>query len=327
MTTEDKTEVEQEELTPEEAQADFKSGFDRILGDDDATAEEAAAPVQPEEDPESEEAKAKAKIAADREKFLDGLPARIRGLEGQVGGLKGQLNQAIKEVTAKAATSPETPSNRQVQSALNDPAAYADLVEDYPGFKPVLDELRVTRQTIDGLQEQVQTLSASKSEPAAAAAPASQPESREEDKLTQAHPDWQRIAKDPEFNKWALEGGPSAADYKEVVTTLKADPERGQELLKKFQSDHADWWNEKGTRLFGPTAEDSIEIIDKYKARSKPKPAPAPAPDPAKQEQLRRQRRLSAAVTTEGTGSSPVVSVTDQQAFSRGFSKVIKGRK
>lgn len=330
QTPEDKEHQEQEEheeeLSEEEAEAragaDFQSGFNKVRGEltptpgDESGAGKDTEEDQEESEEETDEAKAEReaaeKEAADQQAFMDKLPERLRAIEGNIGGMMNKVDQAIKQVTANAATSKATPSEAQVQSALDDPEAYKDLIEDYPGFKPVLDEFRSIRETIDELR-------ASPDEE-------DDDDTSEEDvkRMTEKHADWQELSQSDEWFEWSLDDGPSREEHANVVGMFQSGRlSEADAILKGWQRDMPEWWKEKGSLLFGDT-DAAIQLLDNYKAHQEEQRKAAEKAEADEKQRQKKQDRLDRTVEPEGTGGDSAITVTDQKAFETGFNKVMK---
>lgn len=341
-------ENEEKEYTDEEvAELEAKSmqsGFDRVMGDEPtvttdkvATKEEAPPDEKPDSEAEAseeakaaEEAKAEETAKAATQKLQDGLPDRLRKIEGTLGGILNSVESTIKkamsESTAKAA---DLPSQKEIVAALKDPEAMATLIDGYPEFAPLSDEAKDMRQELAKQDSRVD-------EKIAASEQKVQKEAKERQdaaaiaELDSNHEGWLETAHSDEFKEWALEGGPSLAGYNYVTDlagTAQAKGETSQEadiIVKAWARDFPDWWSNKGTNLFGDI-KDSLTILDEYKADSKDD---STITDVEKEEakRLRRQKRKESTTTVDGKPSSPAPGLNDLEAFNFGFDKINKNR-
>jgi len=234
------------------------------------------------------EVDAKAKAEADRGKFLDALPIRLRNLEGHIGGLNNKLDTAL--ATAKAAAEKkggDAPSDTQVQAALSNPDAWKKLKEDFPDwagpveaeFAAIRGEIAKAKTTpvdVDSLKKEVAgTVGATLSKGL------EQAEERAFVRLK--HPTWRNTVKTPEFKTW-LDGQP---DDVKVLSSSDA-------------------------------GDDAVKLLDTYSEHQK-------KVSQSEEARLKREKRLAGALTPTGTSGDAPTGISDEAAFERGYRRA-KGK-
>lgn len=243
----DQDQEEQQQPTDAQAEAALQAGFNKVRGEADGDGNGDAAPeksdAQTQADPEAQakaEAEAAAKAKADAEEAeraaeaerrsqvvtrgeLEKLVGQVQSIAGHVGGLKNattRIEQAIKAAkTATTEAGDSGPSNKQVQSAMRNPEAMNRLLEDFPEFKVLADELEALRS--DGRapvdQEAVKKDVMGDVSTVLSGAVA---EAEERAFLRLKHPDWKQIAKQGDFASWL---GQQPDDIKQKADSKFAD--------------------------------------------------------------------------------------------------------
>lgn len=268
MTTEVIEQTQEErDATEREAEARFAAGYAKAKGKaepEKGTKTEPAEDIAaaPEKSDAERQAEAKAKQEADAkaavEKAWDGVPAVVREklqsldaltgtvskLAGHIGGLTNatqRIETALKAGKEKASTAGgDTPSDKEVKSALKDPEAWAKLKEDFPDWAgPVETELAALRGEIAAKE-------APKIDQEAIVS-----EAEERAFIRFKHPDWKATLKTKEFGDWwkaqpddfrALGASEQAEDTIKVLDTYKAhsgqvaaDAQKRQQQEKRLQ--------------------------------------------------------------------------------------------
>ena len=309
MTTDTEVIEREQEQEQKEAEAGFAAGFAKASGQPPAEEKpdgSTDAAVQATEKSAAEleaETKAKAEVeakAADeaayaalpkslREKMdkLEAIPGTIDRLAGHVGGFKRQLDSVLATAKAAAATKGDAPTDKQVQAALANPEAMSRLIEDFPDFKAVGDELtairtelgkksapavdvnQITKQVVGSVQPMLQSVRA---------------EARALAYIDFKHDGWEGTINTPDFKSWMNAQAPE----------VKALADSSQ-------------------------PKDAVKMLDLYVDHRK-------QVIEAETVRLKKQKRLEGAVTPVGMGGSPTPgAISDEEAFARGFKKA-KGR-
>ena len=282
-----------------EAEQGFETGFSRVTGKelekkpgDVKTGEDEAAAGKAEADSKARaeaDSKARAKADADRAKFMDALPTRLRNIEGRIGGLVSKLDSAL--AAAKAVTQAQgkaTPTQDQVTAAQGSTERWKRLEQDFPewtaalnerlagmaeelaGKLPAIDQAAIKREIIAGIAPMFES---------------ARNEGRTLALVDLKHEGWEDTVKTKEFGAW-----------------LKVQTPEIQALAD----------SEK--------APDAIKLLDAYKAHND-------AAVKAEEERQRNQKRLAGNLTPTGTGTPQAGGITDEQAFERGFKRIRGGSK
>lgn len=308
------------EQTPEEAEASFAAGFDAIAKDKDDQVEKPE-PTKPEAG-----TKAKGEVKGEHEAKPDkaaaeepqpltpeeqrSLMKRLRKTEGQLGELKSKLEkQADSGGTTKA-------ERQEIQAQLKHLKEIEESIGEFGELAPFKDEMQAIAQQVAELQ------AASKG--SGSLSPDDVDDRINMGILSYAHPDWEEKSKSPDFRKFALQGGPSEADYAKWAR-LDANPAtaaQAEEMKSDWEIDYPGWWKDKAGGLFSNRAVDSIALLDKY--------AEAVAAASGRQQshvsqQQKRMQRLRSSATPMGVSSDPVIGTSDDEAFQKGFKKA-RGR-
>lgn len=306
--------VEDKKPTPEEqaqiekdAEAGFAAGFKKVRGEEQADATKTDTTSEKSDAEKEEEARlaaeekaktdaaeklkaeekaktdAAAKVDADR-KFLEGLPERMRRMEGTVGGLAGQLKDAVATVKAAATKSgADAPTDKQIAAAMSDPEGWKKLEEDFPDWAaPVKAEFAAVRAELNaelkkaGGQVDVKAIKESvKGEVRAELA---------FEAVEDVHEGWQGTVQTPQFKAWL--------------------PTQSEDVQKLALSQRP---------------RDAIKLLDTYAEHAKT----AASADPTKDAAQKKQKRLSGAVTPQGGPAPAETGLSDDEAFATGFKKVM----
>ena len=314
-----------EEVAAEEAEAaaGFESGFNKVRPPEEAPAAQAdagneegepqAKQPEPKVEPTAAEKAAQVEAAkqAEREKFYNELPEKIRKLEGQYGGVSERLNKVLDTVRTKSEKAgADAPTERQINAALKDPAAMDKLVKEYEDFKPIQTELEAMQGqmskfvTADQVLKQVEERNA---------------KLREVISLDTRHPGWESVINSDEFITHVLQGGPSKDEYgrynKLLNSKSPADQTAAAKIEQQWSYQHPQWWGQRGADFIGGTVDKSIQILDEFKASRETAATAAAAA-------LKKEKRLKGAITPQGGGAAVTTGIPDEEGFERGFKKV-----
>lgn len=312
MTTEA---IEQEPTAEEvaaetaEAEAAFAAGFAKVEKREPSEpstkveetetspqATEKSAAEQEAEAKAAEEAKAKAdaQAAADKEwegvppvvrarlEELKGVPGSIEKFAGHLGGFKRQLDSVA--ATAKSAAvskGAEAPSDAQLAAAGKDSAKWKQMQTEFPEWAEAMEE-RLT-----AIASQVKPVQAQAPEPAPPVDVEAISQVAEERALVRMkHPDWKKTARTTEFADW-LKG--QTTDVRGLAESQVAD--------------------------------DAIALFDRYAAHRQAAVDAAAARVSAEVTRQRREKRLTGALTPQGTPTPTTTGISDEEAFARGFKR------
>ena len=306
--------------TSQDDNAAFLAGFSKVSqlgadGGDTKTPDPEPTPelqteddVAEEADDEEEEEKPAKKTPVEKE--LERALERLSKAEGRLGNVLQKLNQLQaaqnKPVASTKATQQQSdkfPTQQQIKAALKDPEKVKQIMEDFPSFKPMLEEIEYANSKIeelkssiideDRLVERVR-------------------EKTEEDALYKEYPTWTDDVKTPEFKRFSLEGGPSEAEFMQLQRMTQNNPIGAQNVINSWQGLYPDWWEDKGSLIFSDRPSDTRRIMDMYSSvKDRQQEPPKPKKD-----------RLRRAATPRGTSQPPATGISDDEAFRRGFSKV-----
>jgi hypothetical protein len=323
------------------ANDDMQSGFDRARGvepkEEETVAKTAATEEAPPDDQDDESDVAKAAEAA--QKFQEGLPERMRKLEGTIGGMvqnvEGMIEKAIKSTAGKPAA--EAPSQTEISDALEDPEAMEELMSQYPAFEPIGKEMRAMRKLVAEQTSLIDEKFATSEQQQQEQSEKIDRERHDQDQfsaLDTEHKGWRETIASDDFLEFALDGGPSAEDYQNVSNLYatahanRTSPKEADDIVLGYTKQFPEWWVSKGVKIFGDI-DASIQILSDFKGNSND----ADGDDDktvitdAEKEEAKRRRRLKRRDTTvivDGKSGKSATGLTDNEAFNAGFDKVRK---
>ena len=328
--TEEETPPETEES--EEDSGSFEAAFHKARGEEVPEPEKVEDPEpeetpeepeekeeeqsEPEPEPEPEAASAEEPEEPAEKTELEKAYERIQKLEGRYGSLLQRVNtlaQPPQRSAAQQQTAPNpfrAPSQKQVRAALKNEGKLKELVQEFPSFEPMLEELRAIRQessNVDIPQVDQEKLIETATENVRFQI--------ENDDLARAHPTWQDDVKTEEFRTWSIEGGPNETEFAQFQATAQYDANAAQHILNGFAAQYPDWWEEKGQGLFSSRPSDTRKVMDSFKESLVPQEETAPPPVA----KPRSKKRLERAVAPQGAAETPSTGISDSEAFERGF--------
>lgn len=331
---EDETGKEQDQ---EEAKAAFRSGFEKVRppadggsdagevngkGGDGADAEDGTGSGTDAEDAkrradEQARAAAEQKAAKEREDFIAELPATVRKLQGQIGGLTSKLQEAVKAAKAAPGAGDKL-ADADIKAAIASPEAMQKLLEDFPEFQPVADELAAIRKVTESISKGDEKVDAAalRSE-IAADTEARIAEAVEMTKLDLQRPGWKDTIQQPTFLDFAVDGGPSKEEYQQFLG-LDESSQEAKDMMFRWATEHTTWWVEKGKKMCSPRAEDAVALVTQFDEHQK---TAGKKVDPAERRR-KNQQRLARAAQPVGTSGMPPARKSDHDAFRAGFEKI-----
>lgn len=318
-------------------QAAFLAGFSKVsnvqatgqepeTSKQETTTEPATSEAEEEEsDPEAEQEEgeeAESEPEKPKEKTeLEKAYERIAKLEGRYGNLLQKVSAltASQQKAAAASTAPQptdsAPTQSQVRAALKNEDKLKELIEEFPSFEPMLEELKAIRE--DSAKSEMSKVDRDK---LVEEATQNALYIIENESLVRDFPTWEQDVKSKEFRKFSLEGGPSEAEFAHLQRISQANPAGAENVINSWMGLYPDWWEDKGSLIFSDRPSDTRRIMSLYteslnqsqqqQTNSSPKP---------KKDRLRR------AVTPRGTTQPLATEPTDQEAFLRGFNRA-RGR-
>jgi hypothetical protein len=305
-----------ETVSEEDAQAAFSAGFAKIRQLGDAVPQpkaetptppqaetpepEPTEPAEPEPEPQNTEIEK-------YQKRIDKLEGRIGNLIQQVGSLSATQTLAAKATEKKGGM----PSPERIQAALKNGKELTALQEEYPSFKPMVEEIQairieggkgVSKEDLD-LYVEIATQNAVRT--------------IENAQLEKVHPTWADDVKTEDFHSYSLEGGPTRTEWQQFGAINQENPRGAQNIVHTWKGLYPEWWNDKGRLMFSDRPSDTLELMNGYKGRLAPPAAPAQDPAP----QNRDKSRLRKAASRQGVAEIPSSTISDEEAFKRGFAR------
>ena len=193
---------------------------------------------------------------------ISGMESRIKQTERRVGGISNEFYAAKDAAKEAATTQAKAPTPEAMAEAAKNSEAWEDLKKDFPSWATAIDS-KINAQTSKFVSvDDFEALRASVSK--SPTVDTSQLETR---LVGLIHPDWKQITQDPNYATW-----------------LNAQSKSIQHLAYK-----------------GTTAEDAIEVFNKFKAReisSSASVSDLSANSEVKQIKADRKKRLDASTTT-----------------------------
>ncbi|WNO06045.1 hypothetical protein [Rhodoferax mekongensis] len=134
---------------------------------------------------------------------VEGLSARLRSAEGNIGGLKSNLKTQLEAAKSVTQAGGEAPTTTEITKAQASPEAFAALERDYPEFAKAL------KPAMANLEQEIARLRTN--QPQAAANPLDTSnvvtkeelaEMKAEMAINAVHPGWQKTVQSPEFIGW-----------------------------------------------------------------------------------------------------------------------------
>jgi hypothetical protein len=282
--------VKEDDIEQRESEQGFSTGFNNVQGDrgktEKAREDEAkAATEKAAADKAVTEKAAAEKAETERTKFISALPGRLRNIEGHIGGINSKLDAVLKKAGSDAAAAgAAAPSKEQVAAAQQSSERWKKLEQDFPEWAAALNE----RLTAVGneLQSKFPKVDhdAIKKEIMTGVAPL----------IESAKSEGRALA----LVDLKHEGWEDTVKTKEFGDWLKKQSPETQALAD----------SEK--------ASDAIKLLDAYVEHSS-------ALKKAEEDRLRKEKRLTGALTPVGIGQSGGGSgISDEEAFTRGFKRV-----
>ena len=339
--------AEQIEQEQRDAEAGFAAGYKKVAGEP-AEVDKAEIEAPEKSDAEREAESIAAQAAADKAKTdadsaaaaendkaaydalpkalrdqmatLAALPGTVNKLAGHIGGLANatqRIETALKAgKTATTAAGTRAPSETQVAAALSNPAAWKKLEEDFPDWAiPVKAEFAAIRAELarQGKPPAGVDVDALRRDFAGTVDQATEA-AEERAFIRLKHPDWKQTVNTADFRVWTLQGGPSVERYTQYKELDKTNPAGAADVVNGFAREYPQWWADRGAALFGPTADDAIKLLDGFADHRK-------TAGDAEAGRLRREKRLTNAVTPRGSAVPPTTGISDEEAFAKGFKR------
>ena len=207
----------------------------------------------------------------------------VKSQLGRLEKIQGMLDKATTDATAAGA---KVPSKKTVIEALKDGEKFKLLEQEYSEFADSLSEAIGIHNT--RIQEDLQGMKAGiKTELLAELGP----NVTDADVINRLepviplytkHPSWKKTIATEEFNTFLVIGGPSMEQFKAYKAAQKdatasndankpALLKKADELLRLMETNHPDWWKDKGSKYCSDDPDDAITILDQYEASKKKK--------------------------------------------------------
>jgi hypothetical protein len=298
--------VEQTKVEPTEKEAPA-TGAQAANATEHASESSAAAPAVKQSEPDRFDAIEKR------------MQAWMREQGGVIGGMKDQVARMSNAArTTAAAQGAAAPSKEQIEAATKNSEKWTDLKEKYPEWAEAFEgQISITEQRILGKIPKIDP-DAIRND----AVKASSESARTEVSQFKAviplyvkYPEWETTINTPEFMNHALSGGPSAEEYAAYKQLEQSQPAKAGETLNELIRRFPNWWSEKGSKIFSPSATDAISLLDSFNEAAQAAANEQPAD---KGRQANKARLESAIAPTNGATRVKQVK-SDQQEFEEAF--------
>lgn len=323
--------VKPEDDKPEGEKTVKAEKADDESGKDDRDDKGAAAPAAAEAKPAAaasaaDEWEGVPKVVRDRLQALDTMSTRMRNVEGHIGGLNGTLQQLAKAgKTAATDKGAASPTDAQVEAAINDDEQFAELKKQYPEWAVGIEKQMsvIVARAEKEILKKVQPIDADAMRNDARKVAAQTSQSLEEViPLYVKHPAWKKDINSPEFMEFALTGGPTKEEFAEFKQLESSNAAKAAERVNEFIRKYPNWWSDKGSRFIEGDVDESISLLDAYAEHRAAKAASTDTPAEKSRREEKNQQRLKAATVPKGSQRPPTPGViSDNEAFERGFNK------
>jgi len=308
--TADEIEQDNQEQTEEEAEEALASGFGKVYKEP-VTVDEDATPIGDETEQGQEVLGSTTgdQTQAEDTPEVSALKRRLRRLEGQMGTFLQDRN------TNKA----EVADTKEAIEAIK-----ADLLKNQKEIDVSVGEFGELTPVVRELEHQAQRMAELESRSGGGSIdPMQIAELVDRGVMDAMRPGWDQKSATKEFRDFMLQGGgPTEAEYFEYArynqlgtpeSILEAD-----KYLEDWEKDMPGWWEDKGEALFRGRAADSIKLLDRFEEGMR-----AIEGRRVQQESQtnRRANRLRSSSTPQGTSGDPVIGISDNEAFERGFKR------
>ena len=330
----DDQEKEEKEYTEDEiavlSEASFNAGFDDVMGDkpEEETLETGPETSPDKHDEEAAEEPIKEPIKEPAPDALAKLTEQFEKLQGRVGSVRQQIDEGIKAGVQKAISEQAAripgPTDAQVKIAIDNEEAMNALIEDYPAFAPMAEQLKAVREafteqnaSIDSkidtkFAESQQRLQAEHQQGVQA-----QQHDAQQQAMAEAHSDWMEVIQSDDFHAFALDNGPSVEDYRAVSALMNQSgtSQEADRTVFAWARQYPQWWSATGANLFSSGSAGSITLLDQYRDKDKPNDLEA--------ERIKRRTASTTTVIGKPQGRTTDKNV-EHDAFLSGFDKVFR---
>ena len=307
--TAEEIEQDSQAQTDEDAEASLAEGFGKAYKSP-VTADDAPSGGMLDEDDGQEEIGSVAgdQTPVEEDPVTRELKRKVRRLEGQMGTFLQDRNANKGAIAETQATISELRAELQNRKAID------ESIGEFVELAPVVQELEHHAQRMAALEARATGGSVD---------PMQIADLVDRGVMDALRPGWDQVSATKDFRDFMLQGGgPSEAEYLEYARYNTAGTPEGAAEADKFLEDWAKdmpgWWEDRGHDLFLGRPSDSIKLLDRFEDSMR---AINNRRERQSDNSQRMADRLRKGSTPQGTSGDPVIGITDNEAFERGFKR------